>query len=177
MQTRGIPAVQNLLSGTRNCMNHPSRCEGQLSGHAGALLFTLPLSFHKTIAVIDGTSVLADRVGINKEELVRLAKLQVPIEHFDKSKLSKDRSHPVRLFWMAWTSIMRTCISRLIYFSLTEDGEPEAVNISNVAALVDLEGKPHFNYIVGVVMICQSDCSFFFFSHHVTPDPMIDSAS
>jgi glutamate dehydrogenase len=27
-------------------------------------------------------------------------------------------------------------------------GRPEAVNISNVAALVDSEGKPHFKYIV-----------------------------
>lgn len=27
-------------------------------------------------------------------------------------------------------------------------GRPEAVNISNVAALVDSEGKPHFKYVV-----------------------------
>jgi glutamate dehydrogenase len=27
-------------------------------------------------------------------------------------------------------------------------GSPEAVNISNVASLVDSEGKPHFKYIV-----------------------------
>lgn len=27
-------------------------------------------------------------------------------------------------------------------------GRPEAVNISNVAALCDTEGKPHFKYIV-----------------------------
>ena len=31
---------------------------------------------------------------------------------------------------------------------LTERRRPEAVNISNVAALVDAEGKPHFKYIV-----------------------------
>ncbi|KAH9953024.1 hypothetical protein BC827DRAFT_1250980 [Russula dissimulans] len=51
---------------------------------------------------------------------------------------------------MARTSLMRrTCISRLIYLSLAEDGEPEAVNISkNVAALGNSEGKPHFKYIV-----------------------------
>jgi len=57
-----------------------------------------------------------------------------------------------------------TCDSRPIYSSLAEDGEydlaflstlvtpipcrPGAVNISNVAALVDSEGKPHFKYIV-----------------------------
>ncbi|KAH9956982.1 hypothetical protein BC827DRAFT_1228015 [Russula dissimulans] len=43
---------------------------------------------------------------------------------------------------MARTSIM------LIYLSTAEDGEPEAVNISNVAALFDSEGRPHFKYIV-----------------------------
>jgi len=65
-----------------------------LSGHAGALLFALPLSSDKTITVMDGSGVLADPVSINKEEPVRLAKLHVPVtvEHFDKSKLSKDGS-------------------------------------------------------------------------------------
>jgi hypothetical protein len=77
-------------------------------------------------------------------------------------------SQRVKLFWMAPTSgTEHTCDSRPIYLSLVEDGErdsssfgfpealvtqipcrPEAVNISNVAALVDSEGKPHFKYIV-----------------------------
>ena len=48
------------------------------------------LSSDKTIAVIDGSGVLADPAGINREELVRLAKLRVPVENFDKSKLGKD---------------------------------------------------------------------------------------
>jgi NAD-specific glutamate dehydrogenase len=48
------------------------------------------LSSDKTIAVIDGSGVLADPAGINREELVRLAKLRVPVENFDLSKLSKD---------------------------------------------------------------------------------------
>ncbi|KAH9968170.1 hypothetical protein BC827DRAFT_478940 [Russula dissimulans] len=69
--------AQNLPTRNRtcNCMNHPSRCERQLSCHAGAFLFAFPLSSDKTIAVIDGSSVLADPAGINREELVRLAKL------------------------------------------------------------------------------------------------------
>lgn len=48
------------------------------------------LSSDKTIAVIDGSGVLADPAGINREELVRLVKLRVPVEQFNKSKLSKD---------------------------------------------------------------------------------------
>ena len=41
-----------------------------------------------------------------------------------------------------------------LFFFLNEDvsvkikRRPEAVNISNMAALVDSEGKPHFKYIV-----------------------------
>ena len=48
------------------------------------------MSSDKTVAVIDGGGVLADPIGINREDLVRLAKLRVPVSHFDKSKLSKD---------------------------------------------------------------------------------------
>lgn len=48
------------------------------------------LSSDKTIAIIDGSGVLADPVGLNREELIRLAKLRVPVGNFDKSKLSKD---------------------------------------------------------------------------------------
>ena len=34
--------------------------------------------------------MLADPVGINKDELMRLAKLRVPVSHFDRSKLSPE---------------------------------------------------------------------------------------
>lgn len=48
------------------------------------------LSSDKTIAIIDGSGVLADPVGINREELIRLAKLRQTVGNFDLSKLSKD---------------------------------------------------------------------------------------
>lgn len=48
------------------------------------------LSSDKTIAVIDGSGVLADPAGLNREELMRLAKLRMPISNFDKSNLSKE---------------------------------------------------------------------------------------
>lgn len=48
------------------------------------------LSSDKTIAIIDGSGVLHDPVGINREELIRLAKLRKPVGFFDTSKLSKD---------------------------------------------------------------------------------------
>lgn len=61
-------------------------CCSCLASHVDEIL----LSSDKTIAVIDGSGVLADPAGINREELVRLAKLRVTVENFDKSKLSKD---------------------------------------------------------------------------------------
>ena len=47
-------------------------------------------SSDKTVAVIDGSGVLADPAGLDREELRRLAKLRVPVGNFDKTKLSKD---------------------------------------------------------------------------------------
>ena len=34
--------------------------------------------------------MLADSAGLNREELIRLAKLRVPVSNFDLSKLSKE---------------------------------------------------------------------------------------
>jgi glutamate dehydrogenase len=48
------------------------------------------LSNEKYTAIVDGSGVLVDPNGINKEELHRLAKKRQMIAHFDLSKLSKD---------------------------------------------------------------------------------------
>lgn len=48
------------------------------------------LSNEKYTSVVDGSGVLVDPNGIDKEELLRLAKKRVMINHFDVSKLSKD---------------------------------------------------------------------------------------
>ncbi|KAF7293987.1 NAD-specific glutamate dehydrogenase [Mycena kentingensis (nom. inval.)] len=117
------------------------------------------LSSDKTIAVIDGSGVLADPAGINREELIRLAKLRVPVGNFDKSKLSKDgylvkvEEHDVKLpsgeVVLDGTDFRNAAHLRFKADLLVPcGGRPEAVNISNMAALVDSEGKPHFKYIV-----------------------------
>lgn len=117
------------------------------------------LSNDKTIAVIDGSGVLADPIGINREELVRLAKARKPVAHFDKSKLSKDgylvkvEDQDVKLP-SGETVPDGTDFRNSAHLRFKADlfvpcgGRPEAVNITNVAALFDSEGKPHFNYIV-----------------------------
>ncbi|KAJ9142037.1 NAD-specific glutamate dehydrogenase [Coniochaeta hoffmannii] len=48
------------------------------------------LSNEKYTAIVDGSGVLVDPNGIDKEELRRLAKKRVMISQFDTSKLSKD---------------------------------------------------------------------------------------
>ncbi|KAF6824460.1 nad-specific glutamate dehydrogenase [Colletotrichum musicola] len=48
------------------------------------------LSNEKYTSIVDGSGVLVDPNGINKEELLRLAKARVMINQFDMSKLSKD---------------------------------------------------------------------------------------
>jgi glutamate dehydrogenase len=48
------------------------------------------LSNEKYTAIVDGSGVLVDPNGIDKEELCRLAKKRQMIMHFDLSKLSKD---------------------------------------------------------------------------------------
>lgn len=48
------------------------------------------LSSDKTVAIIDGSGVLADPAGLDREELIRLAKLRIPVGNFNTSKLSKD---------------------------------------------------------------------------------------
>jgi glutamate dehydrogenase len=117
------------------------------------------LSSDKTIAVIDGSGVLADPAGINRAELVRLAKLRIPVENFDKSKLGKD-GYLVRVddqdvkLPSGEVVLDGTDFRNGAHLRFKADlfvpcgGRPEAVNVSNVAALVDSEGKPHFKYIV-----------------------------
>ncbi|KAK3368152.1 Glutamate/Leucine/Phenylalanine/Valine dehydrogenase-domain-containing protein [Podospora didyma] len=48
------------------------------------------LSNEKYTSIVDGSGVLVDPNGLDKEELVRLAKLRVMISQYDMSKLSKD---------------------------------------------------------------------------------------
>ncbi|KAG1822705.1 NAD-specific glutamate dehydrogenase [Suillus subaureus] len=117
------------------------------------------LSSDKTIAIIDGSGVLADSAGINREELIRLARHRLTVAHFDKTKLSKDgylvkvEEQDVKLP-SGEIVLDGTDFRNGAHFRFKADlfvpcgGRPEAVNISNVAALTDTEGKPHFKYIV-----------------------------
>merc|ERR1712194_479739 len=45
------------------------------------------ISKDRTIAIVDGSGVLYDPAGLNREELVRLAKLRIPVKNFSRSFL------------------------------------------------------------------------------------------
>ncbi|KAL0574556.1 NAD-dependent glutamate dehydrogenase [Marasmius crinis-equi] len=117
------------------------------------------LSSDKTVAIIDGSGVLADPQGLNREELIRLAKLRVPVANFNLSKLSKDgylvRVEDQDLKLPSGEIVMDgTDFRNGAHLRYKADlfvpcgGRPEAINISNMHALFDTEGKPHFKYIV-----------------------------
>ncbi|KDR82436.1 hypothetical protein GALMADRAFT_237757 [Galerina marginata CBS 339.88] len=117
------------------------------------------LSSDKTVAIIDGSGVLADPAGIDRTELIRLAKLRLPIVNFNTSKLSKDgylvkvEDQDVKLP-SGEVVLDGTDFRNGAHLRFKADlfvpcgGRPEAVNISNMAALIDADGKPHFKYIV-----------------------------
>ena len=83
------------------------------------------LSSDKTIAIIDGSGVAADPAGLDRAELVRLAKKRVPIGNFDRSKLSKDgymvlvEEQDVKL------PCQSTLIFNYVYFSNVSHGQLE----------------------------------------------------
>ncbi|KAI0345628.1 NAD(P)-binding protein [Trametopsis cervina] len=113
---------------------------GGLDGDLGSN--EILLSSDKTVTVIDGNHVLANPARLNREELIRLVKAHIHLASFDLSKLAAevvadgtDFRNGAHLRFKA--DLFVPC-----------GGRPEALNISNVTALVDSEGKSHFKYIV-----------------------------
>lgn len=125
------------------------------------------LSNEKYVAVIDGSGVLCDPQGLDRTELVRLARARKTIGDFDLVKLSK-AGYRVLVDEIDKTLPMGEVVARgvdfrnlahLRNFSAGSDGRsaevmvpcggrPEAINISNVAQLIDENGKPRVAYIV-----------------------------
>ncbi|KAG8880404.1 NAD-dependent glutamate dehydrogenase [Tulasnella sp. 331] len=117
------------------------------------------LGNEKTIAIVDGSGVAHDPHGLDRTELVRLAKARKMINNFDRSKLSKEGyiilcedqdfklpSGEVIADGMDFRNGAHLRFKADLFVPC--GGRPEAINISNVAALVDSEGKSHFKYIV-----------------------------
>lgn len=117
------------------------------------------LSKDKTVAIIDGSGVIYDPSGLDRAELVRLAKARQMISNFDAKKLSSKgyrvlvEDHDLKLPTGEVVPDGATFRNRahLIFKSdmfVPCGGRPESINISNVNMLFDAEGKCHFKYIV-----------------------------
>ncbi|OTA89007.1 hypothetical protein M434DRAFT_79859 [Hypoxylon sp. CO27-5] len=118
------------------------------------------LSNEKYTAIVDGSGVLVDPNGIDKDELIRLAKKRVMISEFDLSKLSKDgfrvlceesnvklptgeivpNGTPFRNFYHLRDTGLTDCF-------VPCGGRPESIDLSTVSKLIK-EGKTTIPYIV-----------------------------
>ncbi|OIR58244.1 MAG: NAD-dependent glutamate dehydrogenase [Amphiamblys sp. WSBS2006] len=114
----------------------------------------------KTIAVVDVDGVLYDPLGLDREELVRLASASLTTEKFDKGLLSTDGFH-VHVADKE-TSAGGIAVPCGLGFrntfhlidSFTADvfvpcgGRPGSVTLDNAHQLLDRNGVPRFKYIV-----------------------------
>ena len=110
-------------------------------------------------SVIDGSGVLHDPAGLDRTELIRLAKERKTVSAFDAAKLGKEGYRVLvedQDFTLPNGEIVAdgTDFRNGAHFRYKSDifvpcgGRPEAINISNVKRLFDDEGKCNFKYIV-----------------------------
>ncbi|BGP18089.1 NAD-dependent glutamate dehydrogenase [Rhodosporidiobolus nylandii] len=116
------------------------------------------LSKDKTITIIDGSGTIHDPEGLDRTELVRLAKARQMVSNFDRSKLTKDGyfvsvddrdvTLPSGEAVADGTDFRNRAHLRYKADILVPcGGRPESVNLSNVGQLIDAEGVPAFKYV------------------------------
>lgn len=119
------------------------------------------ISKDKTLCVIDGSGVLYDPTGINRDELTRLAKKRVMVEQFNKTRLSND-GFLVHINDRNVTLPDGSLVENGLVFRNTFHlnpllkadlfvpcgGRPNSINIQNWKHLLDENGVPRFKYIV-----------------------------
>ncbi|KAJ1818046.1 NAD-dependent glutamate dehydrogenase [Coemansia sp. RSA 2599] len=121
----------------------------------------IKISHDRTTAIVDGSGVLYDPHGIDREELVRLATARQMIQHFDVSRLSPEGFRvlvddfqvtlPDGTFvqdGLAFRNTFHLNPLASADFFVPCGGRPESVDINNVASLFDAEGTPRFKYVV-----------------------------
>lgn len=117
----------------------------------------------KTVAVVDGSGVAYDPNGLDREELVHLARLRIPIGNFNKDKLSDDKK--AFLYNITDKNIdlpngehfktgveLRNAFPQLEYCAgdlfVPCGGRPATVNMSNIHTMFNYQKEPKFKYIV-----------------------------
>jgi glutamate dehydrogenase len=155
-------------------------CKMQTAGPDGDLGSNeILLSNDKTIGMVDGSGVIYDPAGLDREELLRLAKARSPLSGFDDSKLStqgykvlleeKERKLPSGEVIQDGTELRNK-----FHFRVKADifvpcgGRPAAIDIGNVANLLDADGKPVFKYVVeGANLFITQQARLFLEKHGV----------
>ena len=121
----------------------------------------IKISKDKTIGIVDGSGVLYDPSGINRNELLRLATKRKMVSDFDISKLSA-KGFRVLVDESNVTLPDGTIVDSGFKFrnefhldplsSATVfvpcGGRPEAVDLNNVSKMFHQDGTPRFKYIV-----------------------------
>ena len=115
----------------------------------------------QTVCVVDGSGVLFDPNGLNREELMALAKQRRMVESFDQSKLSSGgffvHVHDRNVTLPDGTEAANGTEFRNNFHlnpMLKADlfvpcgGRPNSINIQNWRQLLDKDGTPRFKYIV-----------------------------
>ncbi|KAJ3286072.1 NAD-dependent glutamate dehydrogenase [Borealophlyctis nickersoniae] len=121
----------------------------------------IKISKDKTIGIVDGSGVLYDSDGINREELLRLANKRLMISNFDISKLGPkgfrvlvdDTNVKLPNGIIVDNGVKFRNEFHLDPKSSAElfvpcGGRPEAVDLGNVHELLKEDGTPRFKYIV-----------------------------
>lgn len=119
------------------------------------------LSNEKTIGVVDGSGVLFDPVGINKEELTRLAQARKMIDSFDTSKLGsggfrvlvtetdvKLPSGEIVESGLAFRNDFHVHPLSQADLFVPCGGRPASINLGNVNKFLSKDGKPKYKIIV-----------------------------
>ena len=122
----------------------------------------IKISKDKTIAIVDGSGVLYDPHGINREELLKLATARKMVIHFDRSKIGPNGflvlidDHDVKLpdgriidNGMNFRNNFHLDPLASAELFVPCGGRPAAVNLSNVDKLfIGPNRKPIFKYVV-----------------------------
>lgn len=119
------------------------------------------ISKDKTLAIVDGSGVLYDPEGIDREEMERLAKKRLMVSEFDMKKISRngfyvsveDRNFtlpdgvhiPNGLFFRNSFHLSSYAVADVF---VPCGGRPEAVDINNVHLMLHENGEPKFKIIV-----------------------------
>eukprot|EP00823_Brevimastigomonas_motovehiculus_P009933 TRINITY_DN97_c0_g1_i2.p1 TRINITY_DN97_c0_g1~~TRINITY_DN97_c0_g1_i2.p1 ORF type:complete len:973 (-),score=285.40 TRINITY_DN97_c0_g1_i2:147-3065(-) len=119
------------------------------------------LSQDKTVGVVDGSGVLCDPEGIDRPELMRLAKARKMVENFDVSKLGP-KGFRVKITEKNVTLPHGEVVENGLHFRnsfhlhpmaaadlfVPCGGRPNSINLQNVKALIDKNGKCRYKAIV-----------------------------